>query len=105
MDPFKPYEPRKRNAAPSKLTDADAETIALKAIAFIAGDEALMSGFLALSGCGPEELRGRLAEKGFLVAVLDYILADEASTIRFAEQEGFAPETPMLARLRLDGPC
>lgn len=102
MDPFKPYEPRKRNAPPPKLSVEDAEAVALKAIAFIAGDEELMPGFLGLTGCGAEELRARLAERAFLASVLDFILADESSTLRFAETAGLAPETPMLARLRLD---
>lgn len=105
MDPFKPYEPRPRAKAPPKLSEADAETLALQALAFIAGDDALMSGFVALTGCGPDELRGRLAERGFLVAVLDFLLSDEAATIRFAEDNALAPETPMLARMKLDPPC
>jgi hypothetical protein len=101
MDPFKPYEPRQRAAAPPKLTDQDAETIALKAIGFIAGDEDLLPRFVDLTGCGADELRARLSDRGFLAAVLDFILGDEATTLRFAECEGFAPETPMLARSRL----
>lgn len=103
MDPFKPYEPRKRAAAPPKLTAEDAETVALKAVGFIAADDELMSRFVALTGCGAEELRARLADRAFLAAVLDFILADETTTLNFAEGEEFAPETPMLARMRLTG--
>lgn len=101
MDPFKPYEPRKRAAAPPKLTAEDAETVALKAIGFVVADDDLLSRFVALTGCGADELRARLADRAFLAAVLDFVLTDEATTLRFAEGEDFAPETPMLARMRL----
>lgn len=101
MDPFKPHEPRKRPPTPPQLTDEDAETVALKAVGFIAADDDLMARFVALTGCGAGDLRARLADRGFLAAVLDFVLADEATTLRFAESEAFAPETPMLARARL----
>lgn len=101
MDPFKPYEPRQRAAAPPKLTDQDAETIALKAVGFIVGDPDLLPRFVDLTGCGADELRAHLGDRTFLAAVLDFILGDEAATLRFAEHEDIAPETPMLARSRL----
>lgn len=101
MDPFKPYQPRPRQSAPPKLTTEDAQAVALKALAFIAADDTLLSGFVTLTGCGLDEIRGRLADDGFLGAVLDFLLGDEAALVAFAEAADLAPEAPMLARMKL----
>jgi hypothetical protein len=98
MDPFKPYTPRAVAAAPPRLRRDDAEVVAIRAIAFISGDDALLSRFVALTGCGVEELRGRLTDAVFLGAVLDFLLGDEAAVLAFVAQAGLRPETPMLAR-------
>ena len=98
MDPFKPYTPTKRPAAPPKLTPEDAQTVALKAIGFIAADDDLLSRFVALTGCGQDEIRARIADPAFLGGVLDFILNDEATLVAFAEAVELAPETPMTAR-------
>ena len=101
MDPFKPYQPRPRVAAPPKLGPEDAQAVALKALTFIAGDDPLLSRFVALTGCGLDDIKARLGDPGFLAAVLDFLLADEQSLLAFVEAEGLAPETPMLARHKL----
>lgn len=100
MDPFKPYTPRKVTA-PSKLTVDDAEAVALKAIAFIAADDQLLSRSVALTGCGLDDVKRRMADRAFLGAVLDFVLGDEGTVVAFAEHEGMHPETPMLARAKL----
>ncbi|MGE5475484.1 MAG: DUF3572 domain-containing protein [Bacteroidales bacterium] len=101
MDPFKPYQPKARQPAPPKLGFEEAQAVALKALTYVAGDDALLSRFVALTGCGVDDIKARLADAAFLGAVLDFLLADEASLLAFAEAEGMAPETPMLARLKL----
>ncbi len=101
MDPFKPYTPTKRPAAPPALNDEDAQTIALKAIGFIAADDELLSRFVALTGCGLDDIRERIGNAGFLGGVLDFILSDEPTLLAFAEAEQMAPETPMAARHKL----
>ncbi|NFV79525.1 DUF3572 domain-containing protein [Magnetospirillum aberrantis] len=101
MDPFKPYQPKSRPIAPAKLTAEDAQAVALKALTFVAGDESLLSRFVALSGCGFDDIKARLADIGFLAGVLDFMLADEQAVLAFAEAEGMSPETPMQARLKL----
>lgn len=98
MDPFKPYQPKPKAAALRPPSVEDAEVIALKAVAFIAGDEDLLARFFALTGCGTDDLRSRIADRTFLGAVLDFLLADEPSLIRFASAVDLAPEAPMLAR-------
>ena len=101
MDPFKPYQPKARAAAPPKLSVEDAAAVALRALAFIAGNDALLSAFVALTGCGLDDIKTRMAENSFLGAVLDFLLGDEAQLMAFVEAEGLHPETPMLARHRL----
>jgi hypothetical protein len=100
MDPFKPYEPKIRTA-PVKMTASDAEAVALQAVAWIVADDALRDRFVALTGCGSDELRMRLTQPAFLGAVLDFLLGNEADVVAFAEHAGFAPETMLLARSML----
>lgn len=101
MDPFKPYQPRKVTVSPPKLTADSAEAVALKAVAFIAADDQLLTRFVGLTGCGLDDLRARVADRAFLGAVLDFVLGDEATVVAFAEHEGFPAELPMLARAKL----
>ena len=98
MDPFKPYQPKSVAKAPPRMTDDVAEAMALQAIAYLMADEDLMTGFLAASGCAPENLRGRLKDRGFLVGALDYLLSDDNVVIAFARHIGVAPEAPLHAR-------
>ena len=101
MDPFKPYQPKPKLGAAPKLYVADAEIIAIRALGFISGDDALLSRFVTLTGCGIDEVRGRVHEPGFLGAVLDFLLGDEAAVVAFAEATALHPEAAMLARLKL----
>ena len=101
MDPFKPYQPRSKTVAP-KLSDGDAEAVALRAMAYIAADENLMTRFINLTGCGSAEgLRSRLADRAFLGSILDFVLGDERTTVAFSLAMEMAPEAPMIARAKL----
>ena len=102
MDPFKPYTPSTRPAPGPLVRNAEeAEAVALKAIAFIAADEELLPRFVALTGCGADEIRARIGDPAFLGGVLDFILGDEPTLLAFAEAAELAPETPMAARSKL----
>lgn len=100
MDPFKPYQPKPK-VAPVKMTPADAEALALKAIAWIVSDDEMRDRFIAVTGCSGDELRQRLEQPGFLGSVLDFVLADENSVLTFAGVAGVPPEAPMMARQKL----
>jgi hypothetical protein len=80
-----------------------AETLALRALAYIAGDEERFQRFLLSTGTTPDDVRLRAAEPDFLSGVFDHMLADEALLIAFAEDAGMAPEQVALARYRLPG--
>lgn len=101
MDPFKPYVPSKRSAPPLALTAEDAQAVALKAVAFIAADEGLLPRFVALSGCGLDDIRQRITDAAFLGGVMDFVLADEPTLLAFVAAAELPPETPMMARMKL----
>jgi hypothetical protein len=101
MDPFKPYVPSPRAAVPPALSVEDAQAVALKAVAFIAADDDLLARFTALSGCGLDDIRQRIADAAFLGGVLDFVLADETTLLALVEAMELAPQTPMMARAKL----
>ena len=80
-----------------------AETLALRALAYIAADEDRFVRFLASSGTTPDDVRRRAADPAFLAGVYDHLLADEALLVAFAEAADIAPEKIAAARFRLPG--
>ena len=80
-----------------------AEAMALRALAYIAGDEDRFSRFLLATGTTPEDVRQRVAEPDFLSGVIDYLLSDDALLIAFAEDASLDPSTVALARYSLPG--
>ena len=70
-------------------------------MAFIVADEDLLPRFVALTGCGLDELAGRIGDPAFLAGVLDFILSDDATVVAFAAHADIAPEAPVLARAKL----
>lgn len=81
----------------------EAETVALRALAFVAADERRLRGLLLRSGIDFETLRARADDPAVLAGVLDHLLSDEAAVLAFCEQEGLEPTTPARARALLPG--
>ncbi len=79
-----------------------AETLAIGALAFLAGRPEALAGFLQLSGLDPADLRNAAAESGFLAGLLDYFLANEALLVDYAADAGIAPEEIARARATLN---
>ncbi|MFD2263606.1 DUF3572 domain-containing protein [Lacibacterium aquatile] len=80
-----------------------AETLALRGIGWIAGDDDMIARFLSLTGIDPSELRHRLGDPAVLAGVLDFLLGDEATLIAFCHDQEIPPEVPGLARRYLPG--
>ena len=80
-----------------------AETLALRALAFIAGDEERFQRFLISTGTTPDDVRRRAADPDFLSGVYDHMLADEALLVAFAEDADLEPSKIVAARYRLPG--
>lgn len=86
-----------------KMQQDSAETIALQALAWLAGDDGLLPVFLGATGASEADLRARVSEPEFLGAVLDFLMMDDAWVVAFCDAEGLRYETPMLARAALPG--
>jgi hypothetical protein len=65
-----------------------AETLAIQALTFIAGDTERLGRFLAVTGIGPNEIRAAAREPSFLAGVLDYIASDERLAAEFTIAAG-----------------
>jgi len=86
------------------MTRESAETVAIEALAFIAGEPERLERFMALTGLGSESLRKAAKEPGFLLGVLDHVMADDRLLVEFATQHDMTPERVVQARERLAGP-
>ncbi len=80
-----------------------AETLALEALGWLAGDPAAIGAFLAESGLAPAELAAAAGDPGFLAAVLDHVLAEEGRVLACAAALGVRPERFLPARAALPG--
>ncbi|MDG4881176.1 DUF3572 domain-containing protein [Mesorhizobium sp. WSM4884] len=69
----------------------EAETLAVRALGFIAGDPELLPRFLAITGIEANSIRKAAEEPGFLAGVLQFVLAHEPTLLRFAEETGTPP--------------
>jgi hypothetical protein len=69
-----------------------AETLAIEALGFIAGDPDTLARFLTASGLGPSTLRRAAADPAFLAGVLDFLLGNEPELVAFAARAGIPPE-------------
>lgn len=80
-----------------------AETLALQALAWLAGREDLVARFLDQTGVTPAELAANAADPQFLGAVLDFLLTEDALVTGFCDACGQPYTAPMLARAALPG--
>jgi hypothetical protein len=85
-------------------TTEDAQILALKALGFIVNSAETLERFMALSGLDAATLRARAAEPEMLVAVLDFLLANEGVLVDFCETASIDARTVHLARYVLGGP-
>lgn len=80
-----------------------AETLALQALGWLAGQDDLCGAFLGQSGLGHDDLRARAGDPEFLGFVLDFLMTDEPALLAFCEDTGIRPDKPLRARLGLPG--
>ena len=78
--------------ARTTMTLEDAEIIGLKALSFLANDEARISRFLALTGLSAGDLRAQAGEASMLQAVLEHLAGDESLLLVFAADAAVAPD-------------
>ena len=80
-----------------------AETVGLRALAWLAGNEELLPVFLGSTGASLDDLRAGAADPAFLGSVLDFVMMDDAWVVAFCDAGGLSYETPMRARAALPG--
>lgn len=80
-----------------------AETLGLRAITWLVGQEALLPVFLGATGAGPDDLRAGVSEGAMQGAVLDFLMLDDAWLMQFCDAEGYAYEQVAAARAALPG--
>ena len=80
-----------------------AETLALKALAWLAVNDELLPVFLGATGASLADLAARAGEAQFLGSVLDFVLQDDACVLGFAAAAGERPEALADARRALPG--
>lgn len=81
-----------------KSTRLAAETLALRALAYVVGDPALGPRLLALTGLDVATLRTRAADPVLLGATLAFLEGHEASLLACAEALEVRPEALVAAR-------
>lgn len=82
---------------------AAAELLALKALAWLGGDDERLGAFLGASGLSPGEVRSRVQDPDFMLALLDFVTADDDAVRAFCDAEGLDYDAPLAARRALPG--
>lgn len=80
-----------------------AETIALAALGWLAGNDALCPLFLGATGASVDDLRDRATDPAFLGSVLEFMTMEDAWIIAFCDAEGLGYDMPLHARYALPG--
>ena len=85
------------------LSREAAETVAMQALAWLAGNNELLPVYLGATGASEMDLRARVAEPEFLLSVLDFLMMDDAWVSAFCDEQLISYDSPMQARHALPG--
>jgi hypothetical protein len=80
-----------------------AETLALQALCWLAGNDDVLPVFLGATGASASDMAQRAGEAAFLASVLDFLLLDDTWVMAFCDQAGLRYEAPLQARAWLPG--
>lgn len=80
-----------------------AETLALRALAWLVTQEDLLGLFMGSTGASESDLREAVDNPDFLGSVLDFLMQDDAWVVAFCDADGFAYDQPREARAALPG--
>lgn len=80
-----------------------AETLALQALSWLAGNEDLLPVFLGSTGASEADLRTQAGDPVFLGAVLDFVMMDDAWVVAFCDTHALPYDRIMQARAALPG--
>ena len=85
------------------MSQESADTVALQALAWLAGNDELLPVFLGTTGASAKDLQTRVTDAEFLLSVLDFLMMDDAWVIAFCDAAAIAYDIPMQARDALPG--
>ncbi len=85
------------------LSREEAEVFAIQVLAWLAADSGRLTGFLGATGASSATLRRDATEPAFMLAVLDYLMADEAQLLACCAALEVSPDQPAQARAALPG--
>lgn len=85
------------------FTRESAETLALKALGWLAANDDLLPVFLGNSGASEADVRENAADPVFLGSVLDFLMMDDAWVVGFCDDFQLPYESVMGARAALPG--
>lgn len=86
-----------------RFSPDSAETLALKVLGWLVGNDDLLPVFLGATGADRNDLAQQAADPAFLASVLDFLLMDDAWVVAFCDATQTAYEHPMLARAAMPG--
>lgn len=84
-------------------TQESAETLALRALAWLAGNEDLLPVFLGATGASEAEVKAQAADPVFLGAMLDFLMMDDAWVMALCDELKLPYDHIMQARQALPG--
>lgn len=85
------------------MRQESAERLALQALTWLVGDEALLRDFMVATGVSAEDVARSAARPEFLASVLDFLLMEDRWVVAFCDEAGLAYDQPMQARAVLPG--
>ncbi|MEX0320216.1 MAG: DUF3572 domain-containing protein [Ruegeria sp.] len=80
-----------------------AETLALRALTWLVGNDELLPVFLGSTGASEADLRVRAGESEFLASVLDFLMLDDAWVVAFCDAHSVPYDQPVQAQAMLAG--
>lgn len=80
-----------------RISQEEAEVIALKALGFLASEPDRLGRFLALSGVELSDIRAVAQNPDFLIGLLNHLLQDELLLLTFTAEQELDPRLPALA--------
>lgn len=87
---------------PTRASRIEAETLALRALTYVIGDDDLRPRLLEVTGLDVTTLRGRAGHPALLAATLAFVEAHEPSLLRCAAALDIDPAQLIAARATLD---
>ena len=85
------------------MKQEQAETLALRALGWLAGNDELCPIFLGSTGASVDDLKAQAGDPAFLASVLEFLTMDDTWVVGFCDACGYRYEEPLRARYALPG--